>query len=170
MLKLSHQKILEKCSEIKLVLTDVDGVLTDGGMYYSQNGESFKKFNTRDGMAVELLKNNGISTIYVTKENSNSSRKRAQKTNASIYEGIVDKKSLVLKIIKKHKISIDNLAYIGDDVNDLDLLKMVGLSGAPSNAIESVKQTVNYVCKSSGGNGAFREIADLIIKSKSNYI
>ena len=169
-MKLSHQKILEKCSEIKLVLTDVDGVLTDGGMYYSQNGESFKKFNTRDGMAVELLKNNGISTIYVTKENSNSSRKRAQKTNASIYEGIVDKKSLALIIIKKHKISNDNLAYIGDDVNDLDLLKMVGFSGAPSNAIESVKQTVNYVCKSSGGNGAFREIADLIIKSKSNYI
>ena len=99
MLKLSHKKILEKCSEIKLVLTDVDGVLTDGGMYYSKNGESFKKFNTRDGMGVELLKNNGISTIYVTKENSNSSRKRAQKTNAVIYEGILNKKSLALKCL-----------------------------------------------------------------------
>jgi len=87
-----------------LVLTDVDGVLTDGGMYYSQNGESFKKFNTRDGMAVELLKNNGISTIYVTKENSNSSRKRAQKTNASIYEGIIDKKSLALTRSKQVEI------------------------------------------------------------------
>jgi 3-deoxy-D-manno-octulosonate 8-phosphate phosphatase (KDO 8-P phosphatase) len=168
-MKKSNQFFLEKCSNIKLVLSDIDGVLTDGGMYYSKEGESFKKFNTRDGMGVELLRNNDIPTILITKENSDSSRKRAQKIGAEIFEGVLDKKTVALKLVKKHKIKNHNLAYIGDDINDLELLKIVGFSSTPSNAIESVKETVDYVCKSDGGNGAFREIADLILESKLNY-
>ena len=94
--------ILQKCKKIKLLLSDVDGVLTDGGMYFSEKGEIMKKFNTKDGMGVELLKNQKIKTIFITKENSKISEKRAKKINAQIYLGVLNKEKILKKV--KHKI------------------------------------------------------------------
>lgn len=162
------KKFKEKCKKIKLVLSDVDGVLTDGGMFYSKNGEEFKKFNTRDGMGVELLQQNKINTIFLTKENSKVSRARAKKLNSKIYLGIQNKEKKLKDICKMLNIMPLNVAYIGDDVNDVPIMKLVGISASPNDGVYEVKKIVNYICKNKGGDGAFREFADLIIKNKSN--
>jgi len=160
-------KIKEKCNKIELVLSDVDGVLTDGGMFYSEHGEEIKKFNTRDGMGIELLKKIGVNTIFITKENSKISKNRAKKLNVKIFSGIQNKEKKLKDITKMYKIESQSIAYIGDDVNDLSIMKMIGFSATPNNGVSEVKKIANYVCKHDGREGAFREFADLIIKHKS---
>lgn len=149
------------------MITDVDGVLTDGGMYYSKDGEFLKKFNTRDAMGMELLLDLGIKTIMLTRENSNIVKARAKKIKVSeLYSGVLNKKSLLKKILKKYNVKLDQVAYIGDDLNDLEIMKSVGFSVTPSNGIDQIKKISNYVCKLNGGDGAFRELADIIISSQ----
>ena len=163
-----ERKILgEKCSRIKLVITDVDGVLTDGGMYYSKNGEILKKFNTRDGMAVELLRNNKIPVVIITGEKSQIVLSRAKKLLIKdVFIGIKKKELLLPKICKKYKIKEDNIAYIGDDINDLKILEKVGFSASPKDGMSVIKKKSNYVCKVKGGEGVLREVADMIISFK----
>ena len=161
------KKISQKCKKIKLIITDVDGVLTDGGMYYSEKGEIMKKFNTRDGMAVELLLKNNIKTILLTRENSTIVKKRGLKIKAtSTITGIQNKETYLKKICKRFRVSPKEIAYIGDDVNDTEIIKLVGLSATPLDGISLLQKIVDYVCKTKGGNGAFREFADLIIISR----
>lgn len=156
-----------KCKKIKLVLTDVDGVLTDGGMYYTDKGDIMKKFFTRDGMGVTLLRKNNISTIIITKEKTKMVKQWAKQMKiAALYDGIIQKESMLHVICKDYKITAEEIAYIGDDVNDIALLKLVGLAVAPHDGINEVRQVSDYVCKNNGGNGAFREIADLILQAK----
>lgn len=160
--------LLQKCKHIKIVLTDVDGVLTNGGMYYSANGDIMKKFHTRDGMGVNILKRIDIKTIIVTKEQTKIVRQWAKKMNvAKVYDGVVEKELVIDKICKLYKIKPVNIAFIGDDVNDVSLLEKVGLSATPNDGIDSVKKICNYICKNNGGNAAFREIVDLIVSSKN---
>jgi YrbI family 3-deoxy-D-manno-octulosonate 8-phosphate phosphatase len=163
-----ERKILgKKCSQIKLVITDVDGVLTDGGMYYSKNGEILKKFNTRDGMAVELLRNNKIPVVIITGEKSQIVLSRAKKLLIKdVFIGIKKKELLLPKICKKYKIKEDNIAYIGDDINDLKILQQVGFSASPKDGMSVIKKKSNYVCKVKGGEGVLREVADMIISFK----
>ena len=164
----NSKKIKQKCSKIKLILTDVDGVLTDGGMYYSNEGEATKKFNTRDGMGVELLLKNNIKTIFITKEKSTIAKKRGKKVKAaSVHIGVLRKETELVKICKKFAIKPNDIAYIGDDVNDIEIMRKVGFSSAPSDSNYKVKKIVDYVCSSKGGSGAFRELADLILSTKS---
>lgn len=154
----------KKCQKIKLVITDVDGVLTDGGMFYSEKGEVLKKFNTRDGMAVELLREREISVIFMTRENSKIVLNRAKKLKIKeTFLGIKKKELLLPKICKKFKIKEEEIAYIGDDINDLNILKKVGFSIAPKDGISIIKKNSDYVCKSKGGEGVLREVADMII-------
>jgi len=160
------KKTQEKCRKISLVLTDVDGVLTDGGMFYSEHGKVFKKFNTRDGMGIELLRKNGIITVFLTKENSEASKKRAKKLKTKIYFGVENKEKKLKDICNMMKITNENIAYIGDDVNDISIMKLVGLSASPNDGIPQVKKIADYVCKKNGGYGAFREFADMILKEK----
>ena len=162
-----NHTITQKCKKIKLVLTDVDGVLTDGGMHYSKNGEVLKKFHVRDGMGVNILLRNEIKTIILTKENSPITKKWAKDMNVTkVYLGILKKEKTLDLICKKYKITLENIAYIGDDVNDLNALNEVGLSAAPNDAVFQVKKTVKYVCKNKSGNACFRELVDLILLSK----
>lgn len=161
-------KIKNKLKKIKLVLTDVDGVLTDGGMYYSETGEFMKKFNTRDSMGMELLLNINIKTVFVTRENSKIVKKRIKKIRiADLYSGILDKSKLLPIILEKYGVKSNEIAYIGDDVNDIEIMKLVGFSVTPLDGNYEVKNISDYVCNVNGGNGAFRELADLIIKSNS---
>ena len=154
----------KKCLEIKIVITDVDGVLTDGGMFFSKNGEMLKKFNTRDGMGVELLRNHKIPVVIITRENSKIVLSRAKKLLIKeIFIGVKKKELLLPKICKKYQIKKNNVAYIGDDINDLEILKQVGFSASPRDGISIIKKKSDYVCKSKGGEGVLREIADLII-------
>ena len=156
-----------KCRNISIVLTDVDCVLTDGGMYYTENGDIMKKFHTRDGMGVSLLRKKKISTIIITKEKTKFVKKWAKNMNVEkLYDGIQKKEDLIIKICNKYNVTLQELAYIGDDVNDLELLKKVGLSATPADGITDAKKICNYICKSKGGEGAFRELADLILETK----
>ena len=159
--------LLSKIKKIEILLTDVDCVLTDCGMYYDKRGDSMKKFHTRDGMGVTLLRKKEIPTIIVTKENTLMVRKWAKNMKVEkIYDGILNKVNVLPDICKYHKIESKNIAYIGDDVNDLGLLADVGFSAVPNNAIMEAKEIADYVCKANGGGGVLREIADLLISVK----
>ncbi len=163
-------KIENKLKKIKLVLTDVDGVLTDGGMYYSESGEFMKKFNTRDSMGMELLLNYDIKTVFITRENSKIVKKRIQKIRiADLYSGVLDKKQLLPEILVKYNAKLNEIAYIGDDVNDIEIMKSVGFSATPLDGNYKVKKISDYICNVDGGKGAFRELADLILKHRKMY-
>jgi 3-deoxy-D-manno-octulosonate 8-phosphate phosphatase (KDO 8-P phosphatase) len=158
----------KRCSKIKLVITDVDGVLTDGGMYYTGKGDIMKKFFARDGMGVTLLKKKNISTIIITKEKTTMTRQWAKRMKITkIYDGIIQKELILDKICKIFEVTPVEIAYIGDDVNDLELLKKVGLAATPNDAIKEAKHVSHYQCKTNGGHGAFRELADLILLNRS---
>ena len=160
--------LTSRCSKIKLVITDVDGVLTDGGMYYTNKGDVMKKFFVRDGMGVTLLRKKNIPTLIITKEETEMTRQWAKKMRiVKLYEGVLQKELILEKICKKFKVKPDEVAYIGDDVNDLELLKKVGLSATPADGITDAKKICNYICKSKGGEGAFRELADLILETRT---
>lgn len=158
------QKSIES-KAIKLFATDCDGVLTDGGMYYSESGEHSKKFNTKDGMGFELLRNKGIITAILTGEDSQIVQKRAEKLKIDeLYLGCKDKLSAMLELTKKYNISLDEVAYIGDDINDLELLSNVGRSFAVADAMDAVKSKVQHVTVRRGGEGAVREAIEILLK------
>ncbi len=148
----------------KLVLSDIDGVWTDGGMYYDQTGNEWKKFNTYDSAGILLCKKLNIPTGIITGENTNIVKYRIQKLKIDyLYQGIQDKLIVVSSLCNKLKISLDDVAYIGDDVNDISVLQAVGISGAPDNSPYYIKNKVQIVTSSSGGEGAFREFIETIL-------
>ena len=150
-------------------MTDVDGVLTDGGMYYTKDGDIMKRFFVRDGMGVNLLKKQGIPTIIVTKEKNIVTKKWSDKMNIEkLYQGIVKKENVLEEVCKDYGLQTEEIAYIGDDINDLELLKRVGLSVTPFDASDDAIKLCDYTTKHSSGNGAFRELADLILLTQNN--
>lgn len=161
-------KLKEKAASIKLVVTDCDGVLTDGCAWYSDAGEAMKRFSLRDGMGVERLRKlAGIETAIITGENTQSVRRRAEKLNIKyLYQGISDKSECLTDLASKLGLALSEIAYIGDDVNDLPAIDICGFSGAPSDAFEDITEKVDYITLRSGGNGAFREFAEFIIKAQ----
>ena len=151
--------------KIKMFLTDVDGCLTDGSVYYGPNHEKFKKFNMQDGMALRLLKQNNIFSGIISSDNSQATKCRAEDLKFDII--FIDVKDKLLKfeeIIKDYGIEKNEVAYMGDDIQDLCVLEQVGLSFAPNNAVKDVKQKVHYVTQKNGGEGAFREVTEYIIR------
>lgn len=160
-----YKYLKHKASDIKLLLTDNDGVLTDGGVYYSASGEELKKFNIRDGMGVARLREAGIETGIISGENSPALIQRALKLGIEeLHTGIPDKSVCLDQILgNRNDLKEENIAYIGDDCNDLEIMKRCALTATPADALFFVKQEVDYVCKNTGGNGAFREFAELII-------
>ena len=158
--------VINKPKKIKVILTDVDGVLTDGGMYYSVKGDVMKRFFVRDGMGVTLLRKIGIPTIIVTKEKNLIITRWAKKMNINkVYDGVQNKELILEEVCKSFGVMPEQVAYIGDDINDLGLLKKVGLSVTPNDGIADAKKICDYVCKTSSGHGVFREIVDMIISS-----
>lgn len=150
--------------EIKIFLTDCDGCLTDGGMYYSEHGDELKKFNTRDGMGFALLHKKGIVTGIVTSENVDLNRRRAQKLKLDVLEaGCKDKVTAVKVLCEKYNVSLENVAYIGDDINDLDVIKIVGYGCCPADAMPQIREAAKYVTKAKGGEGVIREVVERII-------
>jgi 3-deoxy-D-manno-octulosonate 8-phosphate phosphatase (KDO 8-P phosphatase) len=165
---LNEEELKQKAKKIKLLLTDCDGVLTDGGVYYGENGEAFKRFNIKDGMAVERLRQfAGVDVGIITGEMSPSVAKRAEKLKITeLHLGIKDKPRVLAEIMAKHNLQASEIAYIGDDTNDVEVLKMVGLSASPADGISFAKDVANYTCKQNGGHGCFRELAEFIIANK----
>jgi len=165
-----NEELKQRAKKIKLVISDSDGVLTDTGVYYSERGEEMKRFSIRDGMGVERLRNIcGIESAIVTGELSGSVKKRAEKLRIEeLHLGIKDKKKTLNEIIDRRNISLENVAYIGDDTNDIEVQKIVGLSACPADAVIQIKMIANFITESKGGNGAFRDFAELIIAAQSN--
>ena len=150
--------------EIKIFLTDCDGCLTDGGMYYSEHGDELKKFNTRDGMGFALLHKKRIVTGIVTSEIVDLNRRRAQKLKLDVLEaGCRDKVAAVKVLCEKYNASLENVAYIGDDINDLDVIKIVGYGCCPADAMPQIREAAKYVTKAKGGEGVIREVVERII-------
>ncbi len=152
--------------KIKVVITDVDGVLTDGGMYYTSNGNIMKKFHVRDGMGVTLLRKNGIPTIIITKESTQMVKKWSKNMKVKLFDGVIHKEKILEKICQQYDVTPSEIVYIGDDVNDVNLLKLVGLAAVPKDGTQIAKKVSNYICKTNGGKGVFREVAEFILSSK----
>ncbi|MBW5289994.1 MAG: N-Acetylneuraminate cytidylyltransferase [Candidatus Ruthia sp. Asou_11_S2] len=155
-------------NKIKLFLSDVDGTLTDAGMYYGENGEEFKKFSTHDGKGFELLKNVGIKTGIITSEKTKIVENRARKLKVDyLYQGVEhgEKLQVVKEICKIENITLDEVAYAGDDINDRELLEKVSVSACPKNAVDAIKCIPNIIqLKRTGGYGAVREFIEIILK------
>ena len=158
---------MKKLGKIKLLLTDVDGVLTDNGVYYSADGEDMKRFSIRDGMAVERLAVVGVETGIITGEASMSVSKRAEKLKIKeLHLYVKDKATKFLEILADKGLESTEVAYIGDDVNDLEIMELVGIKVCPNDAMKCIRDIADYICENKGGHGAFREFAEMIIESK----
>lgn len=159
--------------EIKLFLTDVDGVLTDGSMYYTESGDEIKRFHTHDGMAFELLRNAGIKTGIITSENTQIVARRAAKIKADyLFQGKRDggKLAVAQQICAEMGISLAEVAYIGDDVNCLELLQAVGVAACPANAVSTIKNIPDIILlEKKGGDGVAREFVEMILKNHTNF-
>jgi 3-deoxy-D-manno-octulosonate 8-phosphate phosphatase (KDO 8-P phosphatase) len=164
---LSREEARARACRLKLVLTDCDGVLTDAGVYYSDSGEALRRFSVRDGMGVERLREAGIATGLLSRERSRVLERRAEKLGLPyLFLGVLDKARHLGTILRETGLGPDNLAYIGDDVNDLGVLSLVGTSGltaAPADAFDDVLSEVHYRCAFPGGHGAFRDFAEWIL-------
>ena len=151
---------------LKLFIMDVDGVLTDAGMYYSQNGDELKKFSTYDGKAMEFLRDRGVKTAIITSENSKIVEDRANKIKIDfVFQEVEDKLTIAKELCIQEKVSLESeVSYIGDDINDLELLDVVKYKACPANAVNKVKEIGGVeLMYNKGGNGAVREFVELLI-------
>ena len=159
--------LIKKAHKIKLVGTDIDGVWTDSKIYVTPEGEWMKAFSTYDGMATAMLKEKGIIVAILTGENSDVVIARAEKLQIDeVYVDEHEKLKRLTYLIKKYDITMDEVAYIGDDVNDLEVLKAVGFSALAGNSPIQNQFTPDYVTTRHGGNGAFREFVDIILNAQ----
>jgi 3-deoxy-D-manno-octulosonate 8-phosphate phosphatase (KDO 8-P phosphatase) len=157
------KSLLPRLKKIKLLATDVDGVLTDSGMYYSENGDEMKKFSTRDGMGLVLLRKAGYTIAIITSEDTRIVERRAAKLKITdLFQGARDKVASMEILMKRHSLVWDQVAYIGDDVNDLEVMKRVGFAATPADGTDQNKKIAHYITKKNGGGGCVREICDLL--------
>jgi len=163
--KNKKKNIMDLVKNIKMLVMDVDGVLTDSFVYCDVNGLEVKRFSTRDGMGLELIRKMGIKTGIITKEKTDIIDFRAKKLSIDyILKGIENKLEALKNISEKAGIPLDQIAYIGDDINDMEVLKAAGFSIVPHNAEPSVVNVADYVCDSNGGSGCVREICNIILE------
>jgi YrbI family 3-deoxy-D-manno-octulosonate 8-phosphate phosphatase len=156
--------LTQRAEKIRLLCVDVDGVLTDAGMYYGADGEVMKKFNTRDGMGLARVREVGIAVAIVSGEDNAIVHARAAKLKIDdVFCGISDKRLAIEELCSRHGLGLDEVAYIGDDLNDLPALECVGLACAVADAAEPVQAVAHYVTQHRGGDGAVRELCDLLI-------
>jgi YrbI family 3-deoxy-D-manno-octulosonate 8-phosphate phosphatase len=159
----------DRLKNIRLFATDVDGVLTDAGMYYAESGDEWKKFNTRDGMGIKLLQKAGVVTAIVTQERTKLVARRAEKlTIPEVHQGVMDKLAVVREMAQRYGLTLEQVAYIGDDVNDMETLKAVGFSATPADGAPQVISVVDHICNKRGGEGAVREIIDMILEAQAS--
>lgn len=159
-----QNNLAEKARGIKLFVSDVDGVLTDAGMYYTENGDELKKFNTRDGMGFALLRDAGIKTALVTSEDTRIVERRAKKMGVDfLRQGVRDKLTCVKELAEEVGIGLDEVCFVGDDINDGPLLRKVGLACCPANAFPENRKTSHYLASLRGGEGCVREVVDKLL-------
>ena len=161
----------DRAKRVKLLVMDIDGTLTDGAMYYTRDGEYMKRFSTRDGMGLTLMAKAGYQLAIITSENSEIAAQRAKKLKIEhVILGSRDKTTSLTELASKLALPLDSIAYIGDDVNDGPVMKICGLSGCPSDAVEAIKSVSHWQSQFPGGNGAVREFAEFILMSNDQPI
>ncbi len=162
--------VLAKASQVRLMIFDVDGVLTDGGLYYGADGEPIKRFNALDGHGIKLLQQYGVATAIITARQSPIVLRRAQDLGiAHVFQGVHDKRVAFAQLLEQTNISTNASGYIGDDVIDLPILSRAGFTASVANGHDAVKSRVDYVTTATGGNGAAREVCDLILHAQGHY-
>ena len=162
--KKKESAVCKNLNEVKLLAFDCDGVLTDAGMYYSESGEELKKFNARDGQGLALIRNRGIKTALITGENSLAVQRRAEKLKIdNVYLGVKDKGVIIDQLLEKYRIKNNDVVYLADDIGDLPAMERAGSSFAVNDAVKAVKNKADFILSKNGGEGALRELCDLII-------
>ena len=160
----------KKARSIKLILMDVDGTLTDGTLSVLPDGEEVKAYNVRDGMGILMAGKAGIDVGVITGKTSRSLDHRSSKLHlAEIHQGVADKGKVLAEILERRKLAAEEVAYIGDDLGDLDVIRAVGLAAAVEDAHPLVRRHSDYICRLPGGRGAVREFIELIIKSQGKW-
>lgn len=165
-----EDSLSEKIKKVKLLILDVDGVLTDGRIIYDSKGRDSKFFDVHDGLGVYLLRWAGIKTILITAKGSKTIKHRAADMRVEeFYEDIFPKTQVLDKIIRKHQVGRENICFIGDDLVDLSMMKAAGLAVSVANACQDIKDASSYITQKSGGRGAVREVAELILKTQGKW-
>jgi YrbI family 3-deoxy-D-manno-octulosonate 8-phosphate phosphatase len=153
---------------VRLLVLDVDGVLTDAGMYYSESGDELKKFNTRDGHGIRMLQDAGVPVAIVTRERTRIVDRRAAKLGIEdVHQGILDKLPVVRALCEKHRVTAAETCYVGDDLGDLEAMQFVGQPVAVRDAVPRIRAVARYVTRHRGGEGAVREVCDLILAGRA---
>lgn len=171
MVSLAAAELAARAARIALVVSDNDGVLTDGTVYVSAAGEEMKQYSVRDGMGVERLRERGIATAILTREPPALIARRAAKLELRLWTSVRDKRAYLGHILAETGTTLDQLAYIGDDLNDLAIIDAIGeagLTAAPADAMPAVQAAVHYVCAAPGGRGALRDLAEWLLRLRSS--
>lgn len=163
-------EVLEKAKKIKAIIFDVDGVLTDGGIIYDNTGLEYKRFNVKDGQIIKYLRKYNILTGVITGRDSAVVRNRCNELKIDFhYHGIENKIEVFKQVLKEHSLQKSEVAYVGDDINDLPILTACGLSCTPRDGHDAVQERVDLVTKAEGGKGVLRELSDLVLLSQGHY-
>lgn len=167
--RMSPEQLKPYLSRVKLLALDVDGVMTDGGLYYTDTGEELKRFNVKDGMGIKLVMERGLVVAIITNSTSNSVIHRAKKLGIThLFMGVEDKLAVLQNLCSKLEISLEEVAYVGDDVNDLAVLKAVGCPLTVADAIAPNQDAAIYITERPGGRGAVREVCDLLLENQAS--
>ena len=162
--------MIEKAKKIKMIILDVDGTLTDGKIYIDSNHLEIKAFNVKDGFAVSSAVSLGMHFAIITGRRSKIVEKRAEELGVRfVYQKIKNKKAKLKELLEESGISLDETAYIGDDINDLPAMKMVGLKGATFDSAQEVKEIADFISNAKGGDGAVREFVEFILRAQDKW-
>ncbi|MBP7765982.1 MAG: HAD-IIIA family hydrolase [Syntrophaceae bacterium] len=165
-----EKKISEKLAKIKMLILDVDGVMTDGGILMDSDGREMKKFNVRDGHGLVMIQRHGIQVAILTGRTSAVVEHRARDLRISeVYQGALNKKEVLATILEKNRLAPEEIAYMGDDIVDIPVLKMVGFSAAVADALDVVKRSVDFVTVQPGGKGAVREVCEMLLMAQGHW-
>jgi 3-deoxy-D-manno-octulosonate 8-phosphate phosphatase (KDO 8-P phosphatase) len=169
-LTLSDSALAEKLQAVKAVILDVDGVLTDGGIYYDPTGREIKRFHVADGLGMELLRHAGIRVVILSGRVAEAITRRAAELRVTdCYQGVRDKKAQIERLRQQWQMKADELLYVGDDLNDLPAFEAVGVRVAVANADAMLKAQAHYVTQATGGNGAVREVCEWLLKARGDW-
>jgi 3-deoxy-D-manno-octulosonate 8-phosphate phosphatase (KDO 8-P phosphatase) len=164
----TNQKLVKKVRRIKMLLLDVDGVMTDGGIYYAADGVELKRFNAQDGYGIVRAREHGLKIGIISGRSTPVVDARARVLQIEeVFQGVDDKVAVMNDIQKRHALRREELAFMGDDLFDLPLLRAVGFAAAPRNARPQVRRAVDFVTATDGGNGAVRDVIDFILQHQS---
>lgn len=164
------ESVIERAKRVKLLILDIDGVMTDGRIVYSIYGDELRFFDVQDGLGITLLNRAGLKSIIITAKKSKIVKARARDLKISkTYNGYIDKEKALNKALRKFRITPEEVCFIGDDLIDLPVLRRVGFAVSVPNAVDDVKASAHYVTSRIGGRGAVREVCDLILRSQDKY-